>query len=168
MNDTEPEDLLPKWKQELLQRLPLFGHRNWIVIADSAYPLQSAAGISTITANADQLTVVREALALIADSEHVEARTYVDRELDFVDERYARGITAYRQRLAPLLRQTTTLRLPHDEIIDKLDKQARVFSILIIKTSMTLPYTSVFIELQCGYWEAAAEECLRSAMSSEK
>ena len=24
--------------------LPLFGHRNWIVVADSAYPAQSQAG----------------------------------------------------------------------------------------------------------------------------
>src|SRR5665213_988847 len=35
------------WTMVLDERLPLYGHRNWIVIADSAYPLQSAPGIET-------------------------------------------------------------------------------------------------------------------------
>ena len=36
-------------------RLPGLGHRNWIVVADSAYPMQISAGVETITVNADQL-----------------------------------------------------------------------------------------------------------------
>ena len=51
---------------------------------------------------------------------------------------------------------------PHDEIISKLDHAARMFSILIVKSTMTIPYTSVFIELDCGYWNADAEARLRS------
>ncbi|MDE3198919.1 MAG: hypothetical protein KGN84_21400 [Acidobacteriota bacterium] len=27
------------WRATLEERLPLYGHRNWIVVADSAYPL---------------------------------------------------------------------------------------------------------------------------------
>jgi hypothetical protein len=42
------------WKAELKKELPLLGHRNWIVVADSAYPLQTSPGIETITANEDQ------------------------------------------------------------------------------------------------------------------
>src|ERR1700733_11277413 len=40
------------WKTVLVDRLPLYGHRNWIVIADSAYPAQTASGIETIYSNA--------------------------------------------------------------------------------------------------------------------
>jgi hypothetical protein len=29
---------------------------------------------------------------------------------------------------------------------------------------MTIPYTSVFFELDCGYWNAAAEQRLRKAI----
>jgi len=36
------------------------------------------------------------------------------------------------------------------------------FNVLIIKTNLTLPYTSVFFQLECGYWNAAAEENLRT------
>jgi len=32
--------------------LPLFGHRNWIVVADSAYPAHSMPGIETIVSGA--------------------------------------------------------------------------------------------------------------------
>ena len=41
------------WKETLRKELPLLGHRNWIVVADSAYPLQTAPGIETIRADAD-------------------------------------------------------------------------------------------------------------------
>jgi hypothetical protein len=56
--------------------------------------------------------------------------------------------------------------LPHDEIIAKLDKSAEVFQVLILKTTMTIPYTSVFFELDCGYWSAAAEKRLRTAIAT--
>ena len=36
------------WEEILKDRLHLYGHRNWLVIADSAYPAQSSAGMETI------------------------------------------------------------------------------------------------------------------------
>jgi hypothetical protein len=36
------------WRSQLTKQLPLLGHRNFIVIADSAYPMQSNPGIKTI------------------------------------------------------------------------------------------------------------------------
>lgn len=29
------------WKESLQEKLPLLGHRNWIVVTDMAYPLQA-------------------------------------------------------------------------------------------------------------------------------
>ena len=52
----------------------------------------------------------------------------------------------------------------HDDIIAALDAAARRFRILVIKTPLSLPYTSVFVELGCGYWSADAEARLRAAM----
>jgi hypothetical protein len=37
---------------------------------------------------------------------------------------------------------------------------------LIIKTPLTKPYTSVFFQLECGYWNAEAEERLREAIQA--
>jgi len=83
------------WKSEVAETLKLFGHRNWIVVADGAYPQQSNPAIKTIT------------------------------------------------------------------IIRDLDAAAKLFNVLIIKTDLAIPYTSVFYQLECGYWNAAAEERLR-------
>ena len=48
--------------------------------------------------------------------------------------------------------------LPHEEIIAKLDRAGELFRVLIVKTNMRIPYTSVFFELDCGYWNAQAEK----------
>ena len=39
------------WQTVLQDKLPLLGHRNWIVITDMAYPLQTREGITTLYAN---------------------------------------------------------------------------------------------------------------------
>ncbi len=44
-------------------------------------------------------------------------------------------------------------------------KLGKTFHILVLKTRMTIPYTSVFIRLECGYWSADAEKRLRAAMA---
>ena len=144
--------------------LPVLGHRNWIVIADSAYPWQSRAGIETIATNADQLTTVKSVLEILDKAKHVHPKINLDAELPLVPEADAPGIKAYRDELAKLLDKHTITTLPHEEIISKLDKAAETFKILLIKTNMTLPYTSVFMELECGYWNADAEKRLRDAM----
>jgi len=154
----------PDWERKLSVLLPLFGHRNWIVVADAAYPAQSKPGIETIVADADQIHAVRKALDAITAQKHICANVYVDQELGFVTEKDAPGVTAYRQQLNDLLKGSSVKQLPHEQIIQKLDQSAQVFSILIVKTDMTIPYTTVFFELDCGYWNAGAEERLREAM----
>ena len=58
--------------------------------------------------------------------------------------------------------------VPHEELISRLDQAGAKFHILILKTDLKLPYTSVFIQLDCGYWSAEAEMKLREAMKQEK
>jgi hypothetical protein len=43
-----------------------------------------------------------------------------------------------------------------------------MFRILIVKTDMIIPYTSVFFELDCGYWNAEAEGRLRGSMKASQ
>jgi len=152
------------WERKLRAYLPLFGHRNWIVVADSAYPAQCKPGIETMVADEDQIHVVRGVLDAIAASRHIRASVYADRELGFVEENDAPGISEYRQQLNTVLYGSSVKRVPHEQIIHKLDQAAEVFRILVIKTDMTIPYTSVFFELDCGYWNAGAEERVRQAM----
>jgi hypothetical protein len=155
---------MSEWEAQLKRILPIYGHRNWVVIADAAYPEQSNPGITTITANESQLVVTRRVLNMIAAAHHVNATVYIDAELKFLDEHDAPGIHAYRKGLFDSLPCSELRQIPHDEIIAKLDAAASTFLVLVIKTPMALPYTSVFLELGCGYWNDAAESRLRNAM----
>jgi D-ribose pyranose/furanose isomerase RbsD len=154
----------PSWQQKLQETIPVFGHRNWIVIADSAYPAQSRSAIETVVSGADQLEVVEKVLAAVAASKHVRPTIYTDQELKFVREEDAAGISAYREQLAKLLEKREVNVMEHEKIISLLDQAGQTFRVLIIKTNMTLPYTSVFLQLDCGYWSADAEQRLRKAM----
>ncbi len=156
----------PDWKRELKALLSLFGHRNWVVIADSAYPAQSRPGIETIASGAGQIEVARTVSGAIAASKHVRANVYLDQELQFVAERDAPGVSRYRTQLAELLKSAKTATLPHEQIIAKLDQTAQTFRVLIIKTELTIPYTSIFFELDCSYWSADAEQRLRQSMAA--
>ncbi len=157
------------WRATLNQLLPSFGHRNWIVVADAAYPAHSCAGIETVLAGGRHIDVVRAVLDAIARSRHLSATVYTDAELAFLAEADAHGVADYRNNLDKLLSGLPRFALPHDEIIERLDAAAGRFRVLILKTQMCTPYTSVFIELGCGYWSAPAERALRAAIAvSEK
>jgi L-fucose mutarotase/ribose pyranase (RbsD/FucU family) len=152
------------WKMTLDRRLPEFGHRNWIVIADSAYPAQARSGIETIVTDADQLEVVKAVLAKLSLARHVRPIIYTDEELNSVPESDAPGIEDYRKQLKSILGDRSVQVIPHEQIIAKLDAAAQTFRVLILKTNMTIPYTSVFLQLDCGYWSADAEKRLRDAL----
>ncbi len=160
MSDTSAKTV-SGWVLELGRCLPLYGHRNWIVVADSAYPAQSNPGIQTVKVDESHLGVLREVLDAIERSGHVKTKVYTDQELDFVKEEDAAGVSCYRNALSETVggRRRT---LPHQEIIAKLDHAAELFRVLIIKTDMKIPYTSVFLELDCAYWNDSAEQRLRS------
>lgn len=153
------------WKAILHERIPLFGHRNWIVIADSAYPAQAANGIETLVSNADHFQVLQTVLGELERSKHVRPIVYLDQELQSIDEKDAVGIAAYRQQLSALLGQRTIKQEAHEQLMAKLGQLSQTFRVLIIKTDLALPYTSVFLQLDCAYWNADAEQRLRSNLS---
>lgn len=163
-NGPNPE--VQDWKSEVAETLKLFGHRNWIVIADGAYPQQSNTAIKTITIPASQLEAVNYVSQLIEEAGHVDANIFVDKELAYVPEKDAKGITAYRTKLDELLVGKPVKNMLHEDIIRELDESAKLFNVLIIKTDLAIPYTSVFYQLECGYWNAEAEENLRKTLNN--
>jgi D-ribose pyranose/furanose isomerase RbsD len=156
------------WQAQLAHILPLLGHRNWIMIVDSAYPLQSSAGVETLETNTDQMEVIRKVLGAIDNSIHVRPVVYMDAELPYLKEKDAPGVTAYREGIKTALAGKKITSLPHEKIIAKVDEVGKTFHIVILKTTMTVPYTSVFLQLNCKYWGDDAEAQLRKAMSNAK
>lgn len=155
-----------KWEAELETRLPLYGHRNWIVIADSAYPAHANAGIEAIFAEGNHLDVLETVLRRIGAHAHLCVQAHTDLELQFVSENDAPGVANLRHGLEVLLGSSHPKATPHEELIAKLDQSARTFRILIVKTGLAIPYSSIFLELGCGYWNPQAEQRMRQSMGA--
>ena len=88
----------------------------------------------------------------------------MDAELPFVPDEDAPGVSRYRAEVGDLLRAFRVESLPHEEIIAKVDESSKLFHVLVLKTKMVIPYTSVFIRLNCRYWSDDAEKRMRAKM----
>ena len=155
------------WQTHLKDELSLMGHRNWILIVDSAYPEQVGPGIETVETNADLLDVLRTALTAMKTSIHVRPVIFLDAELPFVPDQKAPGISTYRTQLTSVLHDYQVQSRLHQSLIDEVAKDAAQYHVLVLKTQLTVPYTSVFIHLDCKYWSAENERDLRAAMRSQ-
>jgi len=120
------------WRSTLEAALPLLGHRNWIVIADSAYPWQNSPGLQTVETGADYFEVVQTVLHELSKTTHVRPIVYTDAELPFVPENQAKGIGALRARLGEMLKARDVRALPHEQIIGMLDDSGKTFRILVL------------------------------------
>jgi len=153
------------WKDKLKKQLPLLGHRNWILIVDKAYPMQSANGITTINTKKDFLDVLKFVLESIKLEKHTSPIIYTDKELTFMDDSLCPGVEKFQKDLKRTLEGSNVNCILHDEVFSKLDKASQLFNVLVIKTECLIPYTSVFFELNCGYWSEEKEKALRNKMA---
>ncbi|MDR2764895.1 MAG: hypothetical protein LBB90_07680 [Tannerella sp.] len=58
--------------------------------------------------------------------------------------------------------------VPHEELINRLDEVSRKFNVVILKSNLTVPYTSTFFELDCNYWDSVKEQALQDAIANDK
>jgi len=152
------------WHDKLARALPLLGNRNWIVVAEPAYPVENSTGIEVVATDLSQTDLLTAVLNALAQAPHLRPVFYTDAELPFVSELDANGIGAYRAQLATLLKGGEVASVPHEQIVAKVDDVSRAYHVLVLKSTTRLPYTSVFIRLDSGYWSADAEKRLRAAM----
>ncbi len=152
------------WQEVLREKLPLLGHRNWIVVTDMAYPLQSRPGITTLYAAEPYPEVLREVKERLEKAPHVSAVVYQDRELSFLYEEDCPGITRLKDEMRASLPPDGIKRVAHDRLIARLDSVSNRFEVVIIKTSLTIPYTSTFFELDCRYWNGGKQAALEDRM----
>lgn len=152
------------WRSRFDHQLRLLGHRNWIVIADSAFPELNAPGIETVDTGEDMLPVLKYVLARMVADEHVKPIVYRDRELNFITNEQSPGIRRSVDETDGALKDLPVQTLLHESVFAKLQTESGLFKVLVLKTRSTHPYTSVFLQLDCGYWDAAREAALRKAM----
>jgi D-ribose pyranose/furanose isomerase RbsD len=152
------------WQSQFASHLPRLGHRNWVVIADAAYPEQSAQGVHVSLADSPIDEVLLHVLDAIQEAGHVSPKVLIDRELEFISEELCPGVTALRESIRFETSQLPRTEAAHESILEMLNMEVANYSLFVIKTNTMIPYTSVFLRLECGYWDNDREKLLRELL----
>lgn len=160
----ETKAVAQTWQQQFDEQLQLNGHRNWILVVDKAFPQQP--GMNIINTSEKLLPVLDEVLKKIGSSTHVKPVIYNDAELQYLTDSLAPGVNLYKENLKKSLGRFTAQPVLHDTVFVKMDAASKLFSITVLKTEEVIPYSSVFIELDCAYWGGDKEKQLRDIMKS--
>lgn len=152
------------WQQSVRDAIPLMGHRNWLLVTDMAFPKQNAAGVHYINTGEKLLPVLRQVLTQLQSAGHVRPVIYQDRELAYLTEQLSPGINSFRDSVKTLLHGLPVQAILHDSVFTKIDAASRLFDVWVLKTTEQMPYTSVFMQLNCGYWTDSNENALRKMM----
>jgi len=166
-NTTASKPETKSWEQQLSENLPYLGHRNWIVVADMAYPLQSGAGIITLYADEPYTEVVARVKKMIDSAPHVFAHIYNDTELGFIREEDAPGVEKLRKEMKAICGDEAQSMM-HEDLLSRMDAAGKLYTVTVIKTPLTIPYSTTFFELDCAYWGAAKQAVLDRDMAESK
>jgi hypothetical protein len=154
------------WKTEFNNLLPLLGHRNWILVVDKAFPLQTSQGLTIINTGEQLVPVLQYVLDQIDGSTHVQPVLYHDAELSYLSDQVP-GKDAFLSSVNQVLGNLIPVPILHDSVFVKIDAASKLFKVVVLKTEETIPYTSVFIELGCKYWSGENEKELRKQMETK-
>lgn len=155
----------PAWEDKLQATVENFGHRNWILVVDKAFPALSSKDIEVVSTDASMATVLKKTLDLTARSSHVKPIIYVDQEFDFITEGQIPGIDNIRRDLHASILEFQPRTIAHEEVFTLVTEKSALFKVLVLKTNEVIPYSSVFIELDCRYWSPEQEKALRDRMT---
>lgn len=156
------------WLEQLSQSLPELGHRNWILIADAAYPEMTAPGIVTLSTGKPLLPVLIQVMDLLRESSHVTPDVILDQEWFELTEEECPGIGRLRMEAEPLFSGLKVVGIWHEHLLDQLSEASQTYTVFVIKTTSTIPYTSVFLRLECGYWSEAQEKRFRARLGQRQ
>jgi len=100
---------------------------------------------------------------MIDKAPHVFAHIYRDKELSFISEKDMPGVDSLRAGMDRICGNEASS-VVHEDLIARLDAAGRLYSVVIIKTPLTMAYTTTFFELDCAYWNGDQQKKLDEAM----
>ncbi len=156
------------WQSAVQRQAGQLGYRNWIVIAEASFPAHSRPGIRQVSAPVDVPEALDYVLTTLEHTESVRPQVYVPRELRSVENDFAPGIDELRKKIEASLHGHETTELDQQSLLTLLEDANRSFDVLVIRTTTALPYSSVFLELQPGYWDVDSETRLRERIQRER
>ncbi|MEO5917495.1 MAG: RbsD/FucU domain-containing protein [Luteolibacter sp.] len=161
-----PDD--SSWQTAVQRQVGQLGYRNWIVIAEASFPAHSKPGIRQVNAPVEVPEALDYVLKTLEQTENVRPQIYVSRELRSMENDFAPGIDELRKKLQGSLHGHETTELDQQSLLTLLEDASRSFDVLVIRTPTALPYSSVFLELQPGYWDVDSETRLRDRIERER
>ena len=156
------------WQSAVDRQAGQLGYRNWIVIAEASFPAHNRPGIRQVSAPVDVPEALDYVLRALEQTENVRPQIYQTRELRSVENDFAPGIDDLRKRLESSLHGHETTEIDQQSLLTLLQDANRSFDVLVIRTPTALPYSSVFLELQPGYWDVDSETRLREKIERER
>lgn len=156
------------WKGAVATQVNQLGYRNWIVVTEASFPAHSRPGVRQVSAPVEIPEAVDFVLRAIEQTEHVRPRVYVSREMRSVENDYAPGVEELRKQISSSLHSHEPTELDHQALLTLLEDANRSFDVLVVRTNTALPYSSVFMELQPGYWDSDSEQHLREKMQQDR
>lgn len=156
------------WEAAVQRQAGQLGYRNWIVIAEASFPAHNRPGIRQVNAPVGIPQALDYVLNTLEQTENVRPLVYVPRELRAVENDFAPGIDEFRKNLQGSMHGHETTELDQQSLLTLLEDANRSFDVLVIRTPTALPYSSVFLELQPGYWDVDSETRLRERIEKER
>jgi len=157
--------LIPTWLDNVDQEVHKLGSFNWVIVADPAFPALSRSGVITVTTPVSTSEALYGVLQSIDSHSHVRPRIHLIREASGISEEDTPGINRYRAERDYILNERETVTLTNKALNLLITDARKNYRILVIKTTTMLPYSSIFMELESGYWDGDSETALRKRLS---
>ncbi len=154
------------WRDTITAQLPSLGQGNWIVIADSSYPWSALPGMQTVITGASGLDVLQAVLNSVGQVKNLRPVIYTENEINYVTDKYAAGVTSYRGGLSQAIGTRDKKVSSHDDLVRTINQTAQSLHVLVLKTTQTLPYSTIYIQLENGNWSPEGEKAMKEAMSA--
>jgi len=151
----------PPWGGAVSREVEALGIQNWIIIAESSFPVVSRRGVRTVVVDAEIPELVDFVVNELERSENVTPSFNTARELPYVENDRAPGIDQFRKELKTALHGHPVRQLDHRSLSLLAYSESSKFAVLVLKSKTALPYSNVFIELDSGYWDRDSEDQLR-------
>jgi L-fucose mutarotase/ribose pyranase (RbsD/FucU family) len=156
------------WQAAVARQAGQLGYRNWIVISEASFPAHSRQGVRQVNSSASIPETLDYVLKVLEQTENLRPQIYVTRELRAVENDFAPGVDDLRKKLQSSLHGHETTELEQQSLLTLMEDATRSFDVLVIRTPTALPYSSVFLELQPGYWDVDSETRLRERIERER
>ncbi|MEN8773679.1 MAG: hypothetical protein ABF379_14055 [Akkermansiaceae bacterium] len=158
----------PPWAAVVEREVDALGIQNWIIIAESSFPVVSRGGVRTLVVDGEVPEIVDYVVNHLEKSETVTPSFNIARELPFVSNDRAPGIDQFRKQLKEALHGHQVRQMDNRSLTLLSHSDASKYMVLVLKSKTALPYSSVFIELDSGYWDRDSEDRLREEMRTSE